>query len=114
MVILVLPFTLLPFSLSLPSQQILAWTNPTHAPVHTILSLLRDRCVLCLRGGGVCLAGTFPWAVGNGETAEEGRELVALGGKQIFANTSPDVGAFPNACIKCTWPNTEKQSDTRI
>lgn len=28
---------------------------------------------------------------GNGETTEEGRELVAKGGKQIFANTSSDV-----------------------
>lgn len=26
-------------------KQFLAWTNPTDAPVHTILALLRDRCV---------------------------------------------------------------------
>lgn len=68
---------------------------------------------VCPRVGGVWLAETFTWTErtgGNGETAEEGRELVAEGGKQIFVNTSSDVWAFPNACMKHTQAKKEKHT----
>lgn len=76
------------------SQQLIAWTNPTHAPV-SCPCCVTGVCARVSQGGGVCLAGTFTWTEGRQEVMVrlqgEGRELVAEGGKQIFVNTSSDV-----------------------